>query len=397
MTRPTRVISIYEGFFAGGARILHTDVVAGLHGPTQAHSVLAIASRARRENTMQHMEDDPRYRQLRHAGVEVVTLGRTADAHALDVVDFTTAELTLAAETLRDADLVLTLKEQPLALLDALRAHGLMPDVPVATCLHRSDPMHSGSALGRLSAATSDGRVSATISCAESTDHAYAQAGVRAAQRYVIRNGIDTERFAPAADAERRRIRAELGIPSSAAVVVFAARFDAMKDPGLFFRTAAVHAAQHPGTHFVLCGAGMTWDNAAFRALAAESGVREATHVHALGIRQDMPSIYQIADIVALTSAFGEASPLCLIEGAACGATPVTTRVGDSAAVVDGFGVIAPAEPAAMAEAWRGVLLRRRTWRARALAARPHLDRQRMLDDYRVVTETLLGRAEAAA
>ena len=26
-----RVLSLYEGFFAGGARVLHTDVVAGLH------------------------------------------------------------------------------------------------------------------------------------------------------------------------------------------------------------------------------------------------------------------------------------------------------------------------------------------------------------------------------
>lgn len=397
MTRPTRVISLYEGFFAGGARILHTDVVAGLHGAEQTHSVLAIASRARRENTLQRMEDDPRYQQLLRAGVDVVTLGRTTEGHTSDAVGFTSAELAVAAQAVRDVDLVLTLKEQPLALLDALHAHGLMPDVPVATCLHRSDPMHSGSALGRLGAATSAGRVTATISCAESTDHAYAQAGVRAAERYVIRNGIDTDRFAPAGNTHRRRTRAALGIPAAAPVVVFAARFDAMKDPGLFLRAVAVHAERHPGTHYLLCGAGMAWDNPALRALAAESGVPSGAPIHALGIRQDMPSIYQIADIVALTSAFGEASPLCLIEGAACGATPVTTRVGDSASVVEGFGVVVQADASAIADAWAEVLRDRRAWRTRALAARPRLDRKRMLDDYRVVTETLLGRAEAAA
>ncbi len=32
-TQPLRVLSLYEGFFHGGARILHTDLVAGLHGP----------------------------------------------------------------------------------------------------------------------------------------------------------------------------------------------------------------------------------------------------------------------------------------------------------------------------------------------------------------------------
>ncbi len=398
MTRPIRVLSIYEGFFAGGARILHTDVIAGLHsGGDQAHSVLAIASRAERENTVQQMVDDPRYMQLVRAGVGVRTLGRSAGAVAPAPESFTPAELAIAADAVRDADLVLTLKEQPLGVVEALRAGGLMPDIPVVACLHRSDPMHSGPALGRLSHAAAAGWVTATISCADSTDRAYAHAGVRAPQRFVIPNGIDIDRFRPAAEAEQRAIRVGLGIPVGVPVVVYAARFDAMKDPGLFLRAVGLHAARYPGAHFVLCGAGMTWENAALRALASESGVAETGRVHALGIRQDMPSIYQVADIVALTSAFGEASPLCLIEGAACGATPVTTDVGDSAAVVSGFGVVAAAGASAIAEAWQGVLRHRRSLRGKALGARPRLGRDRMVADYRAVTNGLLGRAEVAA
>lgn len=48
----------------------------------------------------------------------------------------------------------------------------------------------------------------------------------------------------------------------------------------------------------------MTLENDAFRALAHESGISSSINLHALGIRGDMPAVYQIADIVALTSAY---------------------------------------------------------------------------------------------
>jgi glycosyltransferase involved in cell wall biosynthesis len=397
VVRPARVLSLYEGFFAGGARILHTDVIAGLHRHGhQRHSVLSLTSRMQRESTVQEIADDPRYQQLVAAGVQVSSLGRTGRGEPASD-GFTDAEIGIAARAVQDADLILSLKEQPLGILLALQARGLMPDIPVAVCLHRSDPMHSGPALRRLADAAAVGLVSATISCAQATDDAYGRAGVSAAQRFVIANGIDIDRFRPATKPERLATRESLGIPPRAPVVVFAARFDAMKNPGLFLRAVARHRAQRPGAHYVLCGAGMTWDNPAFRALADESGVRPAPEVHALGIRRDMPAIYQIADIVALTSAFGEASPLCLIEGAACGATPTTTDVGDAAAQIEGFGVVTAPDEHLIAAAWTGILDRRRSLRRRALAARPRLDRSRMLDAYDAVSGTLLRREEAAA
>ncbi|MFE7843958.1 glycosyltransferase [Microbacterium sp. NPDC057407] len=398
MVRPARVLSLYEGFFAGGARVLHTEVVAGLHrSGEQAHSVLSIAARVRRESTVQHLGDDARYQRLAAAGVAVDTLGREADAAPMGPDSFTEAEIAVAARAVRDADLILSLKEQPLGILLALHARGLMPDIPVAACLHRSDPLHSGPALGWLVEAAASGLVTATISCARTTDEAYHRAGVSAASRFVIPNGVDTALYRPGTAGERAATRTLLGIPSHAPVVVFAARFDAMKNPGLFLRAVARHVAVAPGAHYVLCGAGMTRDNDGFRALAEESGLRESRAVHALGIRRDMPSIYQIADIVALTSAFGEASPLCLLEGAACGATPVTTDVGDAAAQVDGFGVVTPANEDAIAEAWRSVVTRRRVHRARALAARSGIDRERMLQAYADASFSLLRRQEAAA
>jgi glycosyltransferase involved in cell wall biosynthesis len=398
MNRPLKVLSLYEGFFAGGARILHTDVVAGLHGGgEQEHSVLSIASAARRESSIQYLHKDPRYVRLTEAGIDVTTLGRVSGSTALAPATFTDRQLRIAAGVVRQADVVLSLKEQPLGLLLALHERGLMPDIPVAVTLHRSDPTHSGAALSWLAEASMKGLLTAEISCAQSTSDAYDPYLSAGTARNVISNGIDTDRFRPGTDREQAATRQRLGIPAVAPVVVFAARFDAMKDPGLFLRSAVAMSRQRPETHFVMCGAGMTADNDGFLALLRESGVTDSLNLHALGIREDMPSIYQIADIVALTSAFGEASPLCLLEGASCGATPVTTDVGDSARTVKGIGYVTTHDAGDIAAAWGDALGRRSKLRELSLEARGRFGRDRMLAEYAGVLSDLLESTEAAA
>lgn len=398
MNGPIRVLSLYEGFFAGGARILHSDVVAGLHaGGSQQHSVLSIASAARRDSSIQYLHRDPRYVRLTAEGVEVTTLGRIGGSEPLDPTSFSDRQLYIAADAIRKADVVLSLKEQPLGLLLALHERGMMPDVPVAACLHRSDPTHSGAALSWLGETASNGVLTAAIACAQSTSDAYAPFVSPATGRFVIGNGIDTERFRPGTKEEQASTRERFRIPAEAPVVVFAARFDAMKDPGLFLRSAALMVRERPETHFLVCGAGMTFDNEAFRALVEESGMAGSANLHALGIRDDMPTIYQIADIVALTSAFGEASPLCLLEGAASGATPVTTDVGDSALTVDGIGFVTTREAVDIAATWDSVLDHRAELRHHSLGARVRFGRERMLLEYATIVDGLLGRDRAAA
>lgn len=398
MNRPIRVLSLYEGFFAGGARILHTDVIAGLHvGGAQRHSVLSIASAVRRDSTVQRLRRDPRFVRLIDAGVEVTTLGRIGGAEAPAPATFTDRQLRIASNVIKQADVILSLKEQPLGLLLALHQRGWMPDIPVAACLHRSDPEHSGEALSWLRDAGATGLVTAEISCAQSTSDAYQSFLPPAVGRFVIGNGIDTERFRPGTEIEQATTRRELGIPAAVPVVVFAARFDFMKDPGLFLRSVALHSRDRPETHFLVCGAGMTPQNEAFRALAKESGITGTTNLHALGIRDDMPAIYQVADIVALTSAFGEASPLCLLEGAASGATPVTTDVGDAALTVQDIGRVTTHDPADIVATWDDVLDRRPELRSRALDARPKFGRERMIAEYAAVVRGLLSSNRAVA
>lgn len=374
-----RVLTLTEGFFAGGARILHSDVVAGLHARgDQQHSVLAIASRARREGTLQPMAADPRYRGLRAAGIGITSLGKTAGAVPHAPQTYSSRQLRTAARAIAAADVVLSLKEQPLGLVLALDEAMMLPARPVIACLHRSDPEHSGDALHWLADASGRGIVTAAVSCARSTDLAYGSL-LGGASRHIVDNGVDLDRFHPSLTQGDDPVRRELGIGSEAPVVVYAARFDEMKDPVLFLRALALHRRAAPETHYLMCGAGMTRDNPRLHALLAEIG---DTNVHALGIRDDMPAIYRAGDIVALTSAFGEAAPLCLLEGAASGAVPVTTDVGDAARLVEGFGIVTDRDPYAVAASWHRAWSERVPLRRAALAARDRLGRGRMIAEY---------------
>src|SRR5690242_17091030 len=96
MAVESRVLSVYEGFFTGGARVLHSNVVAGLHtGRSHRHAVLSIHREMRRETILQRMEDDRCYQMLSAAGVRVTSLGRRLDGGP-PATGFSRAELGVA-------------------------------------------------------------------------------------------------------------------------------------------------------------------------------------------------------------------------------------------------------------------------------------------------------------
>jgi glycosyltransferase involved in cell wall biosynthesis len=389
-----RVLSLYEGFFSGGARVLHTTVVSGLHAHgQQQHSALSIHSSVRRESMLQHMEDDPRYRILRAAGVRVSSLGRSTDGdHAPRT--FTDAEMAVATREATGVDVVLSLKEQPLRLVNQAG----FPDRPVVACLHRSDPEHSGAALDDLLTAAGSGRLAAAICCAESTKDAYAAAGVPESLLRVVPNGIDLTRFHPVRRVRRMSLRGAHGIPVDATLVAYAARYDAMKNPRLFLAAARSFLEKDPAGHVMMCGAGMSTDNPGLVTDLAETfGDRTdlLARVHPQGVRRDMETVFAMADVVALTSAFGEAAPLCLIEGAMCGAVPVTTPVGDSARIVDGIGFVTSLDADEIAETWIEAAARRGELRGALTHARQRFSHVRMLSGYAQVLEQAVRGAGA--
>lgn len=351
MGRP-KIESIYEGFFSGGARILHTGVALGLQDRGYDQSVTAINRETFRENTLQKMENDTSYRRLQKANIPIISLGRRAIGDSLDLTPFTEKELALFARQADAADVLFSVKEQPVRLINQL------PDLetPAIVGLHRSDPEHQGSSLDDLRLAVTMGRVGCLIATAEASKDAYVDVGIPAELIQVVRNGIDLDRFSPSSD-RRAFIRKKLGVSPDSPVVAFAARFDTMKDVPLFLDSARLYLEQDPSATILMCGAGMTQDNTHVqRALdKAFSGAYDLrSQLRLLGIRPDMEAIYAASDVVASTSRFGETYPLCLIEGLACGAVPVATDVGDSAHIVsEGRGIRTTRDPFVIADSWQ--------------------------------------------
>jgi glycosyltransferase involved in cell wall biosynthesis len=380
MAGEMRVLSVYEGFFSGGARALHSSVVAGLHeGGRQAHSVLSIHREMLRETLRQRMHNDSSYRLLRRSGVPVASLGRTfADGVSQP---FTDLELTVAARRVGRSDMLLSLKEQPLRLIN----HEAMPQTPVIACLHRSDPENQGSALSSLRDAAAGGRLAAVVCCAESTRAAYLSAGIPSRLLHVIPNGVDLERFRPAPSRARAQLRHAMRLPAEAPVVVFAARYDGMKNVPLFLAAARQFLGAAPDGRVLMCGAGMRRANAELAAAisaAFADNPRLARRLHLFGVRRDMEQIYRASDVVALTSIVGEAAPLCLIEGMMCGAVPVATDVGDCARIVSGHGLLVGWQAAEIGAAWTEAARRRCEFAPTLQRSRTRFSRARMVASY---------------
>lgn len=375
--RPMRVLSLYEGFFSGGARILHTDLVIQLHRRDQEHTVLGLRSEVRRETLLQRCHDDPSYRRLVAAGIAVGALDHADELGGWRVHD-----------ALANADVVLSLKEDPVRLL-------LTPGVPrrpAVVCLHRTDPENQGDGVHHLRRAIDVGMIRAVVCCARSTRVAYAAAGVPDELMHVIPNGVDLDRFQPRPD-DRDLLRRELGIPPDAPVVLLAARYAPMKNVPLFLAAARRYLAAHQDAHVIMCGAGMSATNEELRLAVAPLPDR----IHLLGVRPDMAPVYAAADVVALTSSFGEAAPLCLIEGMMCGAVPVTTDVGDAAAIVAGRGFVTPSEPQAIADTWADAVTRRPELLAALHECRDGFDRRHMVDAYVELLAATPSREPVAA
>ncbi len=150
----------------------------------------------------------------------------------------------------------------------------------------------------------------------------------------VIPNGIDTSKFRPNREA-RLRVRAELGIPQTAPLVIHAARVDPMKD----HESLILLAREMSNVTFLAVGAG------------TQSLVVPANLI-TLGVRQDVAALYAAADVVLSTSAFGEGFSNVVAEAMACGIPAVATEVGDVRRIVGVTGeIVAPRDVAAMAAA----------------------------------------------
>jgi glycosyltransferase involved in cell wall biosynthesis len=186
------------------------------------------------------------------------------------------------------------------------------------------------------------------------------------------------------------RLCAELGLPTSTTLIGLLARHHPMKDHANLIRAGARCAAAD--LHLVLAGRGVDGDNEGLRATIAEAGM--GGRVSLLGERHDVPELVAGLDVVAVSSAWGEAFPLVLGEAMASGVPCVATDIGDSAWIIADTGVVVPPrDPEALAGGLQHLVELGPEGRRRLGAAA----RARILDNFSLPEvvrqyETLYGR-----
>jgi glycosyltransferase involved in cell wall biosynthesis len=152
----------------------------------------------------------------------------------------------------------------------------------------------------------------------------------------VVPLGIDVDAFA-APDIPRAEVRAQLGLPPDAPLVLYVARLVDEKRPLLFLEVAAEVHRRRPETVFALVGGGPLLGPC--RARLGELGIDGVVAVP--GFVDDLPSAYHASDVFLSTSRY-EGFGLGIAEAMASGLPVVATDVGGVAEVVGDAGVLEP-------------------------------------------------------
>ncbi|MCZ7667770.1 MAG: glycosyltransferase [Chloroflexi bacterium] len=138
---------------------------------------------------------------------------------------------------------------------------------------------------------------------------------------------------------KRHSLRAELGIPPYAPIVLNVGRLIAGKAPHLFISAAESAAVQHPEAHFILVGGpddGEAADQVYLKQLAqAIANSPLQTRLHAVGLRQDVGRFYRAANIVVYNAVQPEGLPTVLLEAMAYAKPVIASAIGGALEIVE--------------------------------------------------------------
>jgi glycosyltransferase involved in cell wall biosynthesis len=174
--------------------------------------------------------------------------------------------------------------------------------------------------------------------------------GYESARATIIPNGFDVD-VCKREEQEIRAAREQWGIPGDAFVIGMVTRDHPMKDHRTFLEAAARFARVEDNAWFLLAGRGISADNGTLAGAIAELGLESRTRL--VGEQADPGTIYRALDVLALTSAWGEAFPNVLGEAMSFGIPCVATDVGDCEDIVGESGIIVPVhDPEAVSRAF---------------------------------------------
>lgn len=181
--------------------------------------------------------------------------------------------------------------------------------------------------------------------------HIVADHDVAPSRITVIRNGVDTGRFAPPDPEQRRRRRIEAGIDQTLLFLLVAHNF---RLKGLETALTALTRLPEPACHLMVVGRG---DIPSYKTLADRLGV--SGRVTFQGHAADMAEYYGMADVL-LHPTFYDPCSLVVLEAAACGLPVITSRMNGAAEIfVDGHSahiVDDPGDAIEVAGRMRGLL-----------------------------------------
>ncbi|MDO9224740.1 MAG: glycosyltransferase [Pseudomonadota bacterium] len=144
--------------------------------------------------------------------------------------------------------------------------------------------------------------------------------GYAADKVHVIHNGVDTDRFRPAAD--RAAAKAAVGLDPTRPVVGMVARLDPLKGCGDFFQAVAALRDRFDAQWLVVGAARNRAEEEAVMADARRSGVLNC--VQFLGLRRDIPELLAAFDLYVFPT-LKEGFPNSLLEAMAAGCAVVAS------------------------------------------------------------------------
>ena len=363
-----RIAHILSSFGMGGQERVALDLASGQRAA--GHRVMAVSLAGGAEG--------PLARDFREQGVEVVTVPKSSG--------FDPALAVRLASLFRREQVEVVHTHNPQPLLYGAMGGRLAGAVVVHT-KHGANPDQGR----RLTLRRLGGRLAhAYVAVSQATaDVARAKRECSEEKLVVIDNGIDLSRFHADLDA-RASVRAELGIPAEACVVISVGRVAPEKAHADLVMAMAPLLSD--AVELVIAGDGSSMERV--RDAVARNNVGK--HVHLPGSRRDVPRLLASADVFAMSS-ITEGLPLVLPEAMASGLPIVSTAVGGIPTVVD-EGVTGFLVPAGDSVAMRDristlvldpALRTRMGERARAIALQRY-SAERMVSDYLALYESLL-------
>ena len=182
-----------------------------------------------------------------------------------------------------------------------------------------------------------------------------------AAPERVVRlpHGVDTERFRPASDDERRALRFGYGLPEPAVIATYTGRLLRGKGLETLVDAFAPIAAEEPRAHLMIVGSGEG------QSISVEPELRESVRQRGLGERvtftgrvDDVAERLRASDLFVFPSEF-EGLGISLVEAAACGLPAIGARTGGIVDVIEEGAsglLVPPRDAAALASALRALV-----------------------------------------